>query len=145
MTVHHLGNAATVRILATFVGTAREMVYFIRKLVVSGSRRSGTRKRRDNCALWQVSWGVSLENLVRLTPMPALQPLPTPPSEMSPRQRQRQLTQVTQSSVLTVPATQSPSPDGPMETSETTTEPGRDLDVCMDRTPTAATERAGRC
>ena len=38
-------------------------------------------------------------------------------------------TQVTQISVLTEPATQSPSPDAPMEISEATTEPGRDLDV----------------
>ena len=33
--------------------------------------------------------------------------------------------------MLAVPATQSPSPDAPMETSETTTQPGRDLDVRM--------------
>ena len=38
---------------------------------------------------------------------------------------------MTQSSVPAVPATQSPSPDAPVETSETTTEPGRDLDVRM--------------
>ena len=40
-------------------------------------------------------------------------------------------TQVTQSSVLAVPATQIPSPVAPMDTSETRTEPGRDVDVCM--------------
>ena len=40
-------------------------------------------------------------------------------------------TQVTQSSVLAVPSTQNPSIDAPMETSETTIEPGRDLDVRM--------------
>ena len=37
----------------------------------------------------------------------------------------------TQSPVLAVPATQSPSPDAPMINSETTTEPGRDLDLLM--------------
>ena len=40
-------------------------------------------------------------------------------------------TQVTHSSVPTVPAKQSPSPDAPMDTSGATTEPGRDLDVRM--------------
>ena len=34
-----------------------------------------------------------------------------------------------ESSVPVVPATQSPSLDAPMDSSETTTEPGRDLDV----------------
>ena len=55
------------------VGTAREMVELTQKAVVSVSRRSGTGKRRGNCAPWQVSWGVPLEELVRLRPMPALQ------------------------------------------------------------------------
>ena len=50
-------------------------------------------------------------------------------------------TQVIQSPVLAVPATQSLSPDVPMETSETRTEPGRDLDVRMaERQPTRRRE-----
>ena len=41
--------------------------------VVSGSRRSGIRKRRENCASWQMRRGAPLEKLVRLRPVPALQ------------------------------------------------------------------------
>ena len=54
-----------------------------------------------------------------------------PPLVREPETTTTTATEVTHSSVPTVPVTQSPSTDAPMETSETTTEPGRDLDVRM--------------
>ena len=84
-------------------------------------------RRRENYALWQVSWGVFVEKLVQLRQVPALQHAHIPVRELEINDNDSYSQQL--SSVLAVPATQTPSTDAPIETSETTTEPGRDLDV----------------
>ena len=103
------------------------MVELTRKAVVSGSRRSGIRRRRENYAsageLWLLSGEVDAADAVACAA--ACPPMVREPETTT------TATPATQNSVPGVPATQSPSPDALMDTSETATEPGRDLDVRM--------------
>ena len=103
------------------------MVELTRKAVVSGSRRSGIRRRRENYAsageLGLPSGEVDAADAVACAAA-------RPPMVREP-ETTTTATPATQNAVPAVPATQSPSPDALMDTSETATEPGRDLDVRM--------------
>ena len=126
-TDHGGSLAATVRILAKLSelrgddGARSESCHLF-------SRRSGGEESRElralACDLGRLSGEVGAAVADAST---ATRPHPVKEPETS----TTTATQVTQSSVPAVPATQSPSTDVPMETSETTTEPGRDLDVRM--------------
>ena len=67
------------------VRTAREVAEHTRRTAVSGSRRSGTRRRRESDALWLVSSSVLLEETTRLRAMSA----PQNPQRARPRERRQ--------------------------------------------------------
>ena len=84
-----------------------------------------------SCRLWfDKIWDKARESRVRAAEADA-NTATRPPPVKEPERTTTTATQVTQSSVPVVPATQSTVPDAPTETSETTTERGRDLDVRM--------------
>ena len=123
------------------VGTAREMVELTRKAVVSGSKKiwdkEEARERRALAGeLGRLSGRVSAADADAST---AARPPPVKEPEMT-----TTATTATQNSVPAVPAAWSSPPDAPMDTAETTTELGRELDVSMaERQPKR--RRAGRC
>ena len=126
-TAHHMGNAATVRIADKLSELRGRWWSSLGKLSSPDLDKEEARELRALAGeLGRLSGEVGAAE-VDADASTATHPHPV----REPETTITTATQVTQSSVPTVPATQSPSTDAPMETFQTTTEPRHDLDVRM--------------